>query len=131
MRRDAREIAFQLIFQRLFTTQTEFDETVTSALKKEADLSFANEIISSFDAHRTEMDATLTEHLIGYELARVYRVDLALLYLAMTEIYYLDTPAQVVINETLEIAKKYSTEKSAKFINGVLSSVVKSKGFKC
>ena len=56
---------------------------------------------------------------------RVYKVDLALIYLALKEIDYFDTPKKVVINEIIELAKNYSTEKSASFINGFLADFVK------
>jgi len=49
------------------------------------------------------------------------------MYLALTEIKFLNTPLQVSINEILLLSKKYSTERSGKFINGVLSSILKDK----
>ena len=125
MRRDARVVAFQLIFEKLFTTQNEYDEEFISSLKKSEDMDFAKQILSAFTEHYSEIQALVEKNLVGYELPRVYRADLALIYLAITEMKYVGTPAGVVINETLEIAKAYSTEKSAKFINGVLSSIVK------
>ena len=50
---------------------------------------------------------------------------MALLSLAVAEIYHYKTPSAIVVNEVLEISKKYSTEKSAKFINGILGSILK------
>ena len=66
-----------------------------------------------------------TWFFLGYSLDRVYKVDLALIYLAVSEIKYLDTPHQIVINEVVNLAKQFSTEKSSRFINGVLSAIVK------
>ncbi len=124
MRRQAREVAFQTIFANLFISQNE-DEEVFASLKKKEDLDFAKQIISEFFTHREEVVLLIEKNLVGYELSRIYKTDLALLYLAVTELNYIGTPKQVAINETLEIAKKYSTDKSAKFINGVLSAIVK------
>lgn len=124
MRRQAREVAFQTIFANLFISQNE-DEEVFASLKKKEDLDFAKQIISEFFTHREEVALLIEKNLVGYELSRIYKTDLALLYLAVTELNYIGTPKQVAINETLEIAKKYSTDKSAKFINGVLSAIVK------
>ncbi len=122
MRRDGRESAFQYIFASFFTTQE--SEDFISTLK-EGDISFAKEIISEFETHKTELKNVIEKHLIGYEYDRVYKADLAVMYEALTEINYLSTPPQVAINEALELAKKYSTQRSAKFINGVLATIVK------
>ena len=126
MRSHARELAFQLIFERLFVKKEyTLDEEFFASLKKEEDKNFAKEIIEMFDKNKEEIFSTLSKKLIGYELDRVYKVDLALLSEAVTEIFYLKTPYKIAINEALELAKSYSTEKSSKFINGVLSSIVK------
>lgn len=125
MRRDARVVAFQLIFEKLFTTQNEYDEEFISSLKKSEDMDFAKQILSGFEQNSEDIKTLVASKLVGYEVGRVYRADLALLYMAVAEIKYVGTPKQVVINETIEIAKIYSTDKSARFINGVLSSIVK------
>ena len=68
----------------------------------------------------------IKENTEGYDLERVYKVDLAILVLAVFELIYdKSTPQNVVINEAVELSKKYSTEKSYSFINGVLAKVVK------
>ena len=127
MRTDAREKAFQLIFERLFIKENyTFDDEFFNSLKKEEDKNFAKELVCLFEQNKDTLQNLVTQNLVNYHLSRVYKVDLALIYLALTEISYLKTPTQVVVNETLEIAKKYSTEKSSKFINGVLSSILKS-----
>ena len=124
MRNDARALAFQLIFERLFVKQ-HFDEEFFATLNKEEDKIFAREIINNFDQNKVEIEKLVSKHLIGYELDRVYKVDLALIYEALTEIIYNKNPKQVVINEVLNLAKKFSTPKSSRFINGVLSSIIK------
>ena len=67
----------------------------------------------------------INNNLFGYEPDRIYKIDKALLCLAVTEIYHYKTPAPVVVNEILEISKKFSTEKSSKFINGILGAILK------
>lgn len=127
MRTYARELAFQLIFERLFVKENYIiDEEFFASLKKEEDIDFAKSIVLNFEKHREEIEDTISSHLIGYEIDRVYKVDLALLCEALTEINYLDTPYKIAINEVVELAKKYSTEKSSRFINGVLSSIIRS-----
>lgn len=129
MRTKARELAFQLIFERLFVKEVyTLDEEFFASLKKQEDKDFAINIVKSFEEHKQELSEIISSHLVGYEIGRVYKVDLALIYEALTEIYYLETPYQIAINEAVEFSKQYSTEKSSRFINGVLSSIIKDKG---
>ena len=126
MRALARELAFQLIFERLFVKDNFSDEEFFVSLKKEEDINFAKEILSSFENNRQQIKDTISSHLVGYEIDRVYKVDLAILCEALTEILFIKTPYKIVVNEAVELAKKFSTEKSSKFVNGVLSSILKS-----
>lgn len=127
MRTQAREKAFQLIFERLFTKENySLDEEFFALLKKEEDKVFAKNLVQKFEENKLVMENLISQNLVNYDISRVYKVDLALMYLALTEINYFGTPKQVVINETLEIAKRFSTEKSSRFINGVISSILKS-----
>ncbi|MBQ8444195.1 MAG: transcription antitermination factor NusB [Clostridia bacterium] len=126
MRTGARELAFKLIFERLFVKESyTFDEEFFASLTKEDDKNFAKELVIRFEENRQEIEETVSSKLVGYSLDRVYKVDLALIYLAVTEIKYIQTPHQVVINEVVELSKQFSTEKSSRFINGVLSAIIK------
>lgn len=125
MRRDARESAFKLIFETLFKdAEKETLDEVTSPLKKDADVKFCEDIFSAYMEHRDELESEVASYLQNFDLSRVYRVDLALIYLALTEIKYLSTPKAVAMNEAIEISKKYSTSDSKKFINGILSAII-------
>ncbi len=127
MRSLARELAFKLIFERLFVKENyTFDEEFFVSLKKDEDKNFSKSIVLSFEKNKNLLEKYIKENLIGYEIERVYKVDLALMFEALTEIYILNTPPQIVVNEVVNLAKKYSTEKSGRFINGVLSSILKS-----
>ena len=126
MRNLARELAFKLIFERLFVKEHyTFDEEFFASLKRSEDIEFSKNIVLSFEQNKEIMTNLISSNLIGYEIDRVYKTDLALLYEALTEILYLQTPYQIAVNEVLNLAKKYSTEKSSRFINGVLSSIIK------
>lgn len=127
MRRNAREKAFALMFESIFnkSVEEELDNELILELKKEDEQEFAKELITVFKENENSINETIKKYLINYDIERLYKIDLALLYLALTEIIYIKTPTQVVINETLEIAKLYSTDKSHKFINGILSSIIK------
>lgn len=123
MRRDSRIHAFKLVFERLFNSQP-FDDELWQQLK-DKDKPFAEQIFQEFSAHHDEIRLSIENALVGYSLDRVHSIDLALLYVATAEIRYCNTPAAVAINEAIEIAKAYSTEDTPKFINGVLSTIVK------
>ena len=126
MRTQAREIAFKLIFERLFVKENyTFDEEFFAEIKKEENKEFAKSLVLSFEQNREEISKIVESKLIDYDLNRVYKVDLALIYLAVTEINYIKTPAPIVINEVVELSKNFSTEKSKGFIHGVLSAIIK------
>lgn len=125
MRNDSRENAFKLIFEGLFH---ECDITLSSEnlieLKKEEDKIFFEQIMKAFEENKESLKLDIESHLKNFEYSRVFKIDLALIYLALVEIKFCDTPKGVAINESLELAKKYSTEKSSKFINGIVSAII-------
>ena len=76
-----------------------------------------------------EIDELIDRYSVRWKTSRLPKVDLAILRLALAEICYLtDIPVSVTINEAVELAKKYSTEKSSKFINGVRGSAARDAG---
>lgn len=82
--------------------------------------------ISSVIKNIKEIDDTIEKYSDRWKINRIAKVDLNILRIAISEIKYRgDIPIQVSINEALEISKKYSTEESSKFINGVLGSYVR------
>ncbi len=125
MRKDARENAFKLIFESLFH---DFDKELSkdnlTELKKEEDKQFFESILSSFEANKETLKEQIEKHLKNFEYDRLFKIDLALIYLALTEIEFCGSPKAVAINESLELAKKYSTEKSSRFINGIVSAII-------
>ena len=128
MRNEARENAFKLIFEGLFhECDVELSKDNLVELKKEDDIEFFNAIMTAFEENQQTMQQEIENNLKNYAYSRVFKVDLALIYLALTEIKYCQTPKAVAINEVLEIAKKYSTEKSSKFINGLISAIINEK----
>ncbi|MBR6779140.1 MAG: transcription antitermination factor NusB [Clostridia bacterium] len=121
-RTDARELAFKTIYSKFFNNSDE--DTLENADTK--DLEFTNKILKCFAQFYNEINETISSNLKGYTIDRLYKVDLAILVLAIIELNYLkENPKEVVINEAVELAKKYSTDKSPKFINGFLASIVK------
>ena len=73
-----------------------------------------------------EINEIISSNLKGYTIERLYKIDLAILVLAVIELKFIkENPKEVIINEAVELAKKFSTEKSPRFINGVLADIVK------
>ena len=120
----ARENAFRTIYSKLFDSS--FDGVEASDdLTGKFNLDFYTDLVSAFETNYDELKEKVSSNLKGITIDRVYKVDLALLYLALAEIEYLKSPVKVVINEVVELAKKYSTEKSSKFVNGFIAGLIK------
>lgn len=73
--------------------------------------------------HRAEADALVAQYAEGWALDRIARVDLSILRLALYELLHTDTPPAVAINEAVELAHRYGTEDSGRFINGILGRI--------
>jgi len=129
MRRRARELALQLLYQHEHTgadldaMQRDFDEW-TGAAPEVRD--FADFLLRGTLAHLEELDGELALQTAHWRLERLAAVDRNILRLAMFElIHEPDTPPAVVIDEAIEIAKKFGAEESGRFVNGVLDGFVK------
>ena len=121
-RTSARELAFKTIYSKFFNNEEQ--EDLVQADKDS--LAFISKILNAFALNYSEINEIISSHLKGYTIERLFKIDLAIITLAVIELKILnETPKEVVINEAVELAKKYSTEKSPKFINGVLADIVK------
>ena len=90
-----------------------------------SDIGYIKLFISSFLDNKELIDSEISQVLSDkWTVKRLAKIDLALIRTAITEIKYLDIPYKVAINEALELAKKYSDEKSSSFINGILKDYV-------
>lgn len=122
-RTEERELAFKTIYSKFFNT-TDNDDVFEGADQKS--LEFTSKILSNFADHYEEINSIISKNLKGYTIERVYKIDLAILIIAIIELEFIkENPKEVIINEAVELAKKFSTEKSPKFINGFLASIVK------
>lgn len=122
MRKYAREVAFSLVFEYMFTKT--FNEMELEQFKKENltedDLDFIKKLYKGVVGEYSDLENRVGELSKGFKIDRVFKVDKAVLMMAVFELDNLDTPKSVVINEAVELAKKFSTEFSANFVNGVL-----------
>lgn len=128
-RRAARELALNVLYQ-IDVAKTLPQEALETALEntglEEAAAEFATTLVNGVLGHRKDIDEKLAGLSVGWELQRQPAVDRNILRVAMYEILYLDhVPASVSINEAVELAKRFSTEESSRFINGVLGTLVR------
>jgi N utilization substance protein B len=127
-RRRSREYALQILFQ-LDMTGKAFTEEVWNefweGIAEEADVKeFTRDIASSTLNHIKEIDEIIKRAAENWSIERMAIIDRNILRAATYELFFrIDIPASVAINEALEIAKKYSTEESAPFINGILDKI--------
>ena len=122
-RRDARDIAFKLVFEYNFNKRENVEELEEYCASMEADdVAFVKEVYFGVVSHYDELLEQISEHAEKFATDRLFKVDLAILLLAIYEIKYVESvPFKVSVDEALNLAKKYSTEKSAKYINGILA----------
>ncbi len=100
----------------------ELPEFIQLANQKEV-RAYAMEILTQVQANRTEIDKTIDDSMVDWQLHRLARVDQDILRIAVTEMRVLGVPEQVAINEAVELAKRYSGDEGHRFINGVLRRV--------
>jgi N utilization substance protein B len=129
MRRLARELAIQSLFQMEFAPQVRLEELAATAeigLDKE-NLKYARELLSGLIQKKSEVDAKIQNVAQHWKMDRMASVDRNILRLAVFEMNFFDQKVEpaIVINEAIEIAKKYGTSDSASFINGILDQVRK------
>ncbi len=128
-RRHARELALQLLYQHELT-QASLEEMKAHFEgwrgASESEKTFANELVVGTLDHRDEIDKQLEEQTAHGRFDRLAAVDRNILRLALYELLHnRDTPAAVVIDEAIEVAKKFGAEESPKFVNGVLDGFLK------
>lgn len=133
-RRNARELVMQMIYEGNFHDETERERIIYDKIREmdaeekkrnKAMIEFIESLYFGIFEHLKEIDELIEKSATNWSFARIAKVDLSILRLAIYELKYTDVPQKVAVNEAIEIAKIFSTEKSPRFINGVLGSVIK------
>ena len=127
-RREEREQAFFLVFEKEFNSETELKELYELALETEivVDSEFVKALSFKTWENIESIDPVIEKYCVGWKMSRISKVALAVLRLAVCEILYFDDiPVGVSINEAVELCKKYASDDEKAFVNGVLSSVSK------
>lgn len=128
-RKEAREQAFIMIFEKEFNSEYSLDEIIDAA--KDAELFEADDFAKMLAEKTLENMDMLDEQISsklkgGWKINRISKVSLAILRLAVCEMmHFSDIPFSVSINEAVELAKKYAAEEDSSFVNGLLASVSK------
>ncbi len=133
-RRKAREAALQFLFSldiQGFPSIDQLPALIEEFLEgrplEQKSHAFAIQLIQGVARHHEQIDIELTAFLLNFQLNRLGVVDRSLLRLALFEMRFAgDVPPIVVINEAIEIAKKFGSEESARFVNGVLDRAIAS-----
>jgi len=123
-RRTAREKALQALFQ-IDLSQTDKEEAILHALDGEKRDAYLTSLVDGVLENQQEIDEVIKKHLENWTMERLANVDRNLLRLSIYELLYMngEVPANVVMDEAVEIAKLYGDDQSSKFINGVLSRI--------
>jgi len=130
IRRQAREAAVQMLYAMDLNTEDNLDEACKSFWNRRkgpaAVREFANRLTRSVVEHRPQLDEIISKYCTTWDFDRVGAIERNVLRLALYEILHCDDiPHQVSINEAIEIAKLFGTDKSGAFVNGLLDAVVK------
>lgn len=129
-RRKAREFIMQMLFESDFHEDSDRDELFNQRIQEIEDPQGKDFIIREYQGiikHQDEINEIIQKYSQNWNINRIAKVDLMILKLAVYELLWEnEIPNKVVVNEALEIAKTYSTEKSPKFINGILGQVIAS-----
>ena len=132
LRRKSREFALQFLFGHDFQGRSCAPEDVAQDIDafcqffdvSEKSLDYGKELINGICSHLDEIDTQLAAHSHNWRVELMSLVDRNILRIAVYEMQYCEeAPAQVAINEALEIAKRYSIDESVAFINGILDAV--------
>lgn len=128
MRRIARENVFKLVFEYTFygvVNNSTLELLLNDSDLTEDDKNYINSTYLGVVTDEQALRSTIESHVEGYRIERIYRPDYAVLLLATYELKAHTAPDAVIINEAVELSKKYGTDKSGAFVNGVLAKLVK------
>jgi transcription antitermination protein NusB len=140
-KREAREFCLQFLYHfqlpafkdqkkaidsvEIFNRMQEFKQTLSIELHSEAQAYVATLIKGILETHE-ELDQILVKYLKNWKLARISKIEHTIFIMAIYELkFHPEVPGKVVINEAIELGKKYSTKESAGFLNGILDNVFK------
>jgi len=126
-----RELAFRLIYSQEIQKEENIEEQIelfleANEVQDKNAIEYINDIVKGIRENNKEILELIEKNLkTDWKLERISRVDLSLLKLAIYEIKYKNLAYKIVINEAVELAKKYGEDQSKNFVNGILASIIK------
>ncbi len=126
-----RETAFKLIYSLEICENKDLEEAIniyieSNDIEDEETKEYITDTIYGIDKNKDEILKNIEKNLKSdWKIERISKIDLSILNLAIYEIKYKELPFKVVINEAVELAKKYGEDSSPKFVNGILANIVK------
>lgn len=140
-KREAREFCLQFLYHfqlpvfqekkgkldtvEIFNQLQEFKETLSVELNSDGQ-AYVSTMVKGILQHQVELEEILVKYLKNWKLSRISKIEHTLFIMAIYELkYHPEVPGKVVINEAIELGKKYSTKESASFLNGILDNVFK------
>ena len=127
-RKEERELAFTLIFEKIFNNELTIEEICNNAVEARLieENVFAFSLAQLTYENIEEIDRIINESSVGWKTERLPKVSLAIMRLAFCEILFVPSiPNAVSINEAVELAKKFASQEDASFINGILGKYVR------
>lgn len=135
-RREIRETSMKLLYE-ISINGYEYSQAIENFKEnsedetekiQDNDIEYIKDLLKGIYDNLDEIDKNIEKYLINWKLERLSKIDLAILRICTYEMLFMpDIPDTVSINEGIELAKKYSADKSAAFINGVLDNLKKNK----
>ncbi|MCW9708145.1 transcription antitermination factor NusB [Fodinibius salsisoli] len=128
-RREARKAVLQALYANEIG-KGQWTQIIRSVIKPKINnsdtFSFAEKLFLKVVNNQETIDEVIQSHINNWRIGRLNKVDLMVLRLAIAEfLYFEQIPTKVTINEAIEVAKKFSTQKSGNFVNGILDSALK------
>ncbi len=124
----SREVALQLLYEEdLNPDRSEVfsDQFLDQRLHGDQELvQFARQLVQGVRVHHEQLDALISEYADNWSLTRIAATDRNVLRLGAYELLHTDTPGPVVLNESVELSKRFGGQKSAAFVNGVLDKIL-------
>lgn len=125
-----RELAFKLLYEKEVqkdNSEEQFNIYLeNNEIEEESVKEYLKDIVNGVKVNEEKINNLISENLKSdWNIGRISKINLSLLKLAIYEMIYKEIPYKVVINEVVEIAKKYADDSSPMFINGILASIVK------
>ena len=126
-RSELREKCMIILYQNEILNEKNSNTPIENIIKENLDIksNFVENIVLGVIAKHDELDKLANEHMKDWTIDRLDKTGASILRMALYELKYTDTPEIVVINEAIELAKKYSDDNVRKMINAILDKIIK------